>query len=104
MAAEEAETKLASPQFEKHYKAVQHAVPQEDEKGKRKSDSPQPFINKLRKHQNSFADCLLSCIKIGAKNKIYQIQSQACTKHTFLMLPRNPASLKQMLDAAHTVD
>lgn len=54
MAAKEAEIRLSSPQFEKHYRAVQQAVPREDEKGKHRSDSPQPFINKLRKHQNSF--------------------------------------------------
>lgn len=79
MAAEEAEIRLQSLQLEKHYKAVQQAVPQEDEKGKHRSDSPQSFINKLRKHQNSFPDCLLSCTKIGAKSKIYQIQSQTHT-------------------------
>lgn len=78
-AAEEAEIRLPSPQSEKHYKAVQKAVPQEDEKGKHSSDSPQPFINQLRKHQNSFPDCLLSCTKIGAKSKISQIQAQTHT-------------------------
>lgn len=41
---------------------MQQAVPEEEEKGKHRSDSPQLFINKVRKHQNPFPNSPASCM------------------------------------------